>query len=352
MFRKSLNELVVRFRIEGRSPLFIKDGRYKKERQEEPDAIFMSATVADAKNQITWTARKRAADDLMYVPGSSLKGAWRSYLEKTLRSLDNAPKVCDPLLGESESGQPPDQSAPGLKTGYESCSSRLGTKQKVRSEHPYRDSCPVCRLFGNTVQGSRITISDASWESGISVMAENNAISRQTGAAISPFKTMVVRNAVFKGCLRLRNFELWQVGLLALFFDELGAERVPLGAGKNKGWGRTCVRATSIELCYFGPQKQFEDGRLLGIGELLSESERRRYGLQITPPEDLPVVSGRKDDASSSLWRTAWYISGEEISAFWTACRACFNHSSWNSLPFLPKPSQQDGEAEKPGMHA
>jgi CRISPR/Cas system CSM-associated protein Csm3 (group 7 of RAMP superfamily) len=44
---------------------------------------------------------------MLFVPGSSLRGAWRSHLEKVLRSLDEVPKVCDPFIGSGSEDQDP-----------------------------------------------------------------------------------------------------------------------------------------------------------------------------------------------------------------------------------------------------
>src|SRR5437016_820883 len=99
MFQKALNELTLSFKIEGLSPLFIKDGRYEKQRHdhENPDAIFISTADRNDLRNLVARALKGDCGDF-YIPGASIKGAWRSYLERALRSLDDNSKVCDPLV--------------------------------------------------------------------------------------------------------------------------------------------------------------------------------------------------------------------------------------------------------------
>ncbi|HLJ26489.1 MAG TPA: RAMP superfamily CRISPR-associated protein [Candidatus Angelobacter sp.] len=336
MFQKALNELTVSFQIAGRSPLFIKDGRYEKERGDNasPDAIFISSVRPNEFRDLVRRALKGSCTDF-YIPGASLKGAWRSYLEKALRSLDSFPKVCDPLVQgkESTNGEEANSEMSAAENAYRSCSDRLMNKEGQRPDHPYRDSCPVCRLFGSTAHGSRISMGDAKCEKGTPLLAENNAISRQTGAAIAPFKTLVIRDAIFVGTLRLRNFELWHLGLLARLFDDLKEARVPLGAGKNKGWGRTCVTATSIELAYFGLQDRFADDKLRGAAELLPESQHDHYGIHPTRDQALPQITARKNQQQSSLWRNVREIASPED--FWNATRSCFDMTVWDGFQSL-----------------
>src|SRR5207244_846991 len=118
---------------------------------------------------------------LFYLPGASVRGAWRSHLEKVLRSLDSEPKICDPLI-QKEDGRP---AGP-----YEACSSVLVNKEDERVDFPYSISCPICRLFGNTAQASRLSFADADCHNATPILVDNIAISRQTGAVLAPFKAL------------------------------------------------------------------------------------------------------------------------------------------------------------------
>jgi hypothetical protein len=97
----------------------------------------------------------------------------------------------------------------------------------------------------------------------------------------------------------LRNFELWQLGLVALALRDLGEGRIRIGHSKSRGYGRVNLEVRSAELGYYGfslvsgtrlllegvaSKKQWslqaEEGpwRLYGVGPLLSNEERLAYG--------------------------------------------------------------------------
>ena len=68
----------------------------------------------------------------------------------------------------------------------------------------------------------------------------------------SPFNLEVVTRGTFRATLRLRNYQLWQVGLLAVALRDLGEGRVPIGFGKSKGFGRVALSYQSLEVAYPG----------------------------------------------------------------------------------------------------
>jgi len=159
---------------------------------------------------------------------------------------------------------------------------------------------------------------------------DNVAISRQTGAVHSPFKAIVLRNSKATLKLRLRNFELWQAGLLGHLFDDLGKGLVPLGSGKNKGWGANTAMAISIRLTYFG-QDRARDSKLLGLGEILDTDRCKDYG--IAPARTPPAIQARRVAEESALWRHVYEI--QDIPAFWGSVKPCFDQKLWQGMPFL-----------------
>ncbi len=320
MLRTAVNELAIEVLIEAESYLLIKDGRYEKteKRKGVATAVFISRSPEQCVRE---AAERRCYGALeFYLPGSSVRGAWRSHLEKVLRSLDQEAKVCDPLIHEKQEGRTPG--------AYESCSAVLEEKDRPPVEHPYRYSCPVCRLFGNTAQASRLRISDGTLIAGTPVEIDNAAIMRQTGTVKSPFRTVGLKGAKFSLTLRLRNFELWQVGLLGHLFDDLEQGRVPLGYGKNKGLGRVKARATKITVTYFGSADLAADGKLRGLGEILDQEVRGRYSMEATTaPEVLTRAS------ESGLWRHTRQVT--DIRGFWKQVKPCFNQETWNGFRTL-----------------
>jgi len=336
MLRQSVNELAITVKILGGPVLLIKDGRFdsdkkktwipdKKERTKAPSALPISRNAEPKLKEVVTSSNPLTAAGALafYLPGSSIRGAWRAHLEKALRSLDDAaPKVCDPLISDEEQGP----AGP-----YLACSKLLVNDEDERVAVPYHGSCPVCRLFGNTAQASRLSFSDAELVRPIELAeVDNVAISRQTGAVHSPFKAIVLRNSKATLKLRLRNFELWQAGLLGHLFDDLGKGLVPLGSGKNKGWGANTAMAISIRLTYFG-QDRARDSKLLGLGEILDTDRCKDYG--IAPARTPPAIQARRVAEESALWRHVYEI--QDIPAFWGSVKPCFDQKLWQGMPFL-----------------
>jgi|SRR5580658_321985 CRISPR/Cas system CSM-associated protein Csm3 (group 7 of RAMP superfamily) len=345
MLRQSVNELAITVKILGGPVLLIKDGRFDRDKKKEwipdkkgaPSALPISRnpepmleSVVKSLNPLVWAAALE-----FYLPGSSIRGAWRAHLEKTLRSLDEAPKVCDPLISDEE---------PGPARPYQACSNALVNDKDERVAVPYHDSCPVCRLFGNTAQASRLSFSDAELIRPIELAeVDNVAISRQTGAVQSPFKAIVLRNAKATLQLRLRNFELWHAGLLGHLFDDLGKGMVPLGSGKNKGWGANTAKATSIRLTYFGKDR-VSDGKLRGVGEILNGDDwYKAYGF--APASEPPAIRAGRIAGESALWRHVYEIQDKDIPAFWGNVKPCFNENLWRGMPLL-------SDRRRPGREA
>ena len=341
MLRQSVNELAITVKIQGGPVLLIKDGRFndkkkqewipnKDDRKRAPSALPISRNPEPKLKDVVTSANPLTAASSLafYLPGSSIRGAWRAHLEKALRSLDDEdPKVCDPLISDEEQG-------PGGP--YLACSKVLVNDEDERVAVPYRSSCPVCRLFGNTAQASRLSFGDAELESPVTLAeVDNVAISRQTGAVHSPFRAIVLRSAKATLQLRLRNFELWQAGLLGHLFDDLGKGMVPLGSGKNKGWGANTAKAASIRLTYFG-QDRAKDGKLRGLGEILESDRCSEYGF--APARTAPAIQAKRVDGDSALWRHVYEI--QDIPAFWKSVKPCFDEKLWQGMPLLSERRQ------------
>jgi len=329
MLRQAINEIAITVSIESSqgSALLVKDGRYNKdhlqasreERRDLPAAIFISRTPYDRVKALLVSASPDQAQLDYYVPGSSVRGSWRSHLEKILRSIDDRPKVCDPLIQNKENE---------TEDPYESCSGALVTKEDERPKHPYKSACPVCQLFGYTAQGSRLSFSDGTRKKGTPTLIDNVAISRQTGSVKAPFKSLALLDAAFEIKLLLRNFELWQVGLLGHLFEDLAAGRVSLGSGKNKGFGEVTAKPTRAMLTYFGRKDPCEDGQLKGIAEVLPDDRLEPYGLKRSAFK--PSIEGA---ATSNLWRHTRAIT--DAGAFFDGAKTCFTEAVWDGFEDL-----------------
>lgn len=334
MLKQAVNEIEIQVLLEGRGHLMVKDGRYNPDVKKSwgggddwPAMIFISRNplerTVDSVQSILRAGEESYGQFDFFLPGSSVRGAWRSHLEKALRSLGGA-TVCDPLI-EHGSGN--------------SCSRRLQPEEGPPSEHPYRESCPVCKLFGDTAHGSRIAIGDGEPRSPVkAVLVDNVAIRRQTGSVAAPFRSLALRNAKFELTVRIRNYELWQAGLIGHLFDDLAAGRVALGSGKNKGWGVVKATATRILISHFGLRDPLKDGNLPGLAELAS-GQASKYGF--IAADGAPEVASEAVEEASSPWRHT--RKATDAAAFWNAVKPCFDENVWNRLAQM--------ERERVGAH-
>jgi len=231
MFKRLFNELRLVFDLSPyKAPLLIKSGR---EAGADPTLLDMN---------FVRTAHPRTGELMVYLPGSSLKGTLRSYCEKiarTVRPDGGREWCCNPFELDAESA-----------TAF--CGRRLEGQEPAAAR--YARSCVACRTFGNTGLGSHVALADAHPQDEPRLEQRDGvAIDRISGAvAAGPFNLEVVTQGTFRATLALRNFQLWQVGLLAVALRDLGQGRVLIGFGKSKGFGRVAVTYQKLEIAYPG----------------------------------------------------------------------------------------------------
>lgn len=226
MLKALVNEARLRLDITTLGPLLIKTGY---------------ATVIGADMAPVLTYRNRRQE--VFLPGSSLKGVFRSHIEKVINSIQ--PRVaCNPLMSPRD---------PGDRELYiDSCGSQFDNKDQPYSI--YAGSCPSCRLFGSTAFAGRLSVQDAylpadSVETKKLIEHRDGvAIDRLTGGAASRAKfdlDTVTADTTFTTTLQLRNFEIWQLGLLFVIIQDMEDELIGIGSGRSRGLGK--VRAAISE---------------------------------------------------------------------------------------------------------
>lgn len=270
MHKKLVNELRLTVAIKPEGPLLIKSGREAGANPTLLDMNFVRTTHADL-------------GETVYLPGSSLKGAIRSYCEKIGRTVGLP--VCNPLDRKSACGNKLERQAKSTTTA------------KI-----YHDLCPICRIFGHTVMASHLQMSDA-YPTKETCKAANQteerngvAIDRVSGAvAVGPFQLEAVTHGEFVASLTLRNFQLWQVGLLAIALRDMAAQRVPLGFARSRGLGRVGLHFNRLEIEYpgqFGRSHSRSFGQVIyGVTEFLTSDEISDYGLSPELPLKLPAAT-------------------------------------------------------------
>jgi CRISPR-associated RAMP protein (TIGR02581 family) len=233
MHSRLFNEAIIKLTISPVGPILIKAG--------EGDADPL-------KPDMNFVRTFREGRETVFLPGSSLKGVLRAHCERLARTVQgNKLLACDPL-------------------GKSSCSNRLEGKDLPAAEK-HRQSCPLCRLFGNTSLASYFRVSDAYPMGAEPRREERNgvAIDRVFGSvAVGPFNYETVTSGEFETELHIKNFTLAQIGLLALALRDLAAERVRLGFAKSRGMGIVSARVDAVTLHYPTCELGEEQLRLLG----------------------------------------------------------------------------------------
>jgi CRISPR/Cas system CSM-associated protein Csm3 (group 7 of RAMP superfamily) len=250
------NLVKLEIELEPLSPLLIKSGT-SSPNPALPDMQFVRTLTPQGER--------------VFIPGSSLKGGFRGFTEKVLRTIGYA---CDPFADDA-------------------CGRRLTNEEDTA--RVYRESCPACKIYGNTRLRGRLAFTDLFPAGKVKTETRYGvAISRLTNAvAVGPFDMEVLVSGTFRGALVLENFEIWQLGLLALTARAVNEGMVKVGFGKNRGLGqvRLGVRRVIAEMA---KRKEIGPDQLWGAGAFASEDDRDRYGLRSDDGLDgLPAVDGK-----------------------------------------------------------
>ena len=189
-----------------------------------------------------------------------------------MRSFD-LERACDPFITDGQ--QSPDSIQAGLRNA---CSKRFENWSDSR-ERLYANLCPACRLFGATVHKGLFVVQDAvldlnslslsdhlHWLEGQppdGVLRTRIGIDRWTGGVrhtiaekgrglTGATQSILVLppGSSFNTILRLHNFALWQLGLVALALREINEGWARIGAGSRKGMGQAKVMITGMEFRY------------------------------------------------------------------------------------------------------
>jgi len=292
MLKNMLNEVKLTYHIKATGPILIKQGetedeveKRKKNDKNSTDMVF----VVDANKDV-------------FIPGSSIRGVWRSWCEKIARTIsDGVPLACDPFDDNVKKGNV-----------NLSCSKRLENKDIITSA--YDESCPICKLFGNTSTASRIRISDAypiiNSDSDVFLPVDRKnlpvrdgiGIDRFTGGVCKgPFRYQYLIGKTFKTEVQIRNFELWHLGLLGFLFRDLKDELIPIGFGKTKGLGKVKGTLKKAELIYYGfnkPNVVNNKAQIKGIGDLYNDKNNDKSSYRFDTGKSLEI------DVSSTLDKT------------------------------------------------
>lgn len=310
MLKKFVNECRFFLTLETKGPLLIKDGNYKKQPENSLDSCFIRGRTVDKSHP------QQPVEEDFYIPGTSLRGVIRSHAERIVRTVvedENNPICCDPFDYDEE-----------LKSPKVACSKRV---DKQSPTIPYADVCVICKLFGCTGTASRIQVHDSAIiQKGVLSFRDGIGIDRFTGGVSSGanFKNEVLEGYTFQSEIVIRNFELWQLGLLAYVFYDFEQERVTLGFGASKGFGRVKGKIEEILITYFNNKA---DTQLMDIGDIweMRNSENQNiYGFVKGGPTEDSLLRLYPNPNELSYRRE--YIVAD-IKKFWKICAEAWNKS-------------------------
>ncbi len=275
MHKTRYNALSLTFQISPRGPLLVKAG-----------GTSANPTLPDMQFVRTYHPEK---GETVYIPGSSLKGVVRGFVEKALRTLD------DHSSWRWSCATFPDED--------ESCAKKLGKEEN--SATIYKKSCGACRLFGHTRLKGRAAFTDLLPVDEVKTEIRYGvAISRLSHAvAHGPFEMEVAVAGTFAGHLVLENFELWQLGLLALALESMNTGLIKVGFGKNRGFGEVTVQVREACLDEIAPGT--ESGVWRGLAAFVGDDEREKYGL--SAPFSLNGMPEPSQTASLGLYTRRIY---------------------------------------------
>lgn len=295
MFKKAYNRAVLDLKVETVTPLLIRAG----DPGLEPAPDLSCVRTRHAKFGPT-----------VYIPGSSLKGVVRSAAEATVRGemFGGREGACDPL----------DKQGCGWRIQKES---KDWPSHRIHQEH-----CLACRIFGSTAIKGRASVRDLyPIAPGAEAPDRNFEVANQTegrhGVAINRISGAAQRGAlydmevvpagsIFWGDIALENYQVWQLGLLAVALDELNQGFAQLGSTKSRGLGVVRVQITRLVHEQSSPE---EVPTPKGVGALVDAQTKEDYGL--FDESELGTAQGRRRGLS---WRVE-LKQGDEIEAWMRA---------------------------------
>lgn len=268
MHKARYNLLRLNIEVSPAGPLLIKSGGFSTD-PSPPDMQFVR------------TSRARMVESL-FIPGSSMKGVVRSFVEKALRTIDDRSSwrwACPTFERKTGEDQVPN-CAQQMKG--DSGEKKERKNKELASWDIYKGSCGACKLFGSTLLRGRLAFTDMLPTEGVEIGTETRygvAISRLSHAvAQGPFEMEVAVSGSFSGQVILENYEIWQMGVLASALESMNHGQLTLGFGKNRGFGQIRVSINDASVEEIAPVN--DKRRLRGLGSFVrDDKEREMYGL-------------------------------------------------------------------------
>lgn len=313
MFRTLYNQakLVISIEPNG-TPILIKTGR---------------ETFDPTRPDMEFVRTRTEFGDVPFLPGSSIKGVMRAHAERILRT------IC-----QSEDEGVVRHWACKIAEKKQMCVQAGGDETR-----PYHEHCYACRTFGLTTVASRVRITDAypwtleaaleeqkRWEERVKLEERVGVmIGRRTGTVEhGPFFYEVVTEGTFYAEITVRNYQLWQLALLALVMRDMNSGLQRLGAHKSRGLGKVKITVQDFEIQQFGRLAE-DKSKLSGIGAI--SSVRDSNDLIDDDAIDLPEVLR---EAPDTWWGVTFKPKeGKKANEYWEeVAQKLVEGDNWKNL--------------------
>ena len=185
---------------------------------------------------------------LPYIPGSSIRGVFRSRVESILRAIGgDAIRCCDPLADPCLNGDK-------IRTLREAAAEHGSERDSFMADAVYDASCGICRVFGNSFLASRVAFRDSQLDPDTaslhSEVRDGVAIDRDSETASKSKKfdfEVVNRDAEFPFAVSADNLDDIAYGLLCLGLREFVDGHCCLGGLKSRGLGAFRLKIDHLE---------------------------------------------------------------------------------------------------------
>jgi len=199
----------------------------------------------------TDSAVMKFADGRPFIPGSSMKGAFRSAVERVAGSLPQV-RSCALAQGNDERCPTPDSERRDATTAEDAVLDAL---------------CDTCDLFGSPFMAGKLRFYDlqvipATW-AGITEVRDGVGIDRDSGCAVDRIKydyEVVPSETEFEFRLVVENPDAArrEIGLVAVGLRELEAGMIPLGGIRTRGLGRCRLKDLAVYRISFAETAKFK----------------------------------------------------------------------------------------------
>jgi len=191
----------------------------------------------------------RDAQDRPFIPGASLKGVFRSYVESLIRAVtDDRRGACTPT-GEDADLCLDSNDVARLKKEAKS--------DEELAQTIWASSCLVCRTFGSSWLASHVWVSDLlvdkdTWFGQFQVR-DGVAVDRDTGTVAQGLLynyEVVPAGTRFECEIVAEGLEGWQLGMLWLGLRPLLRGEMAVGGFRSRGLGTVALE--DLDAQYFG----------------------------------------------------------------------------------------------------